>query len=302
MATMPTAWSLGRARSPAIVWTSSAALFFLIYLFAMNAFSPSTFTSPILSSHSDPPFKERRLELYDKMSRDLDDRGAVFLKGGETSQSLSLSDIFELRDGVVVPVLKAAKPPVRADVLYLSPRFSKPISEAVKEVLLPYFDGAIWFQNESIYHFSMFHASHHLTPVIATENEIEAEAEAVERVTKSICPLNITLDRVVLTSTGVLLGCWQVVSGTDPAEIRTKLREALPQAPAKQLYDTVLLHTSFARILGHPKLSEEESKKPFDQLQFFHELVARVNAKLRGFEAIVFYIAKCRQQLLSCGL
>lgn len=40
------------------------------------------------------------------MSRDLDDRGAVFLKGGETSQSLSLSDIFELRDGVVAPVLK----------------------------------------------------------------------------------------------------------------------------------------------------------------------------------------------------
>lgn len=41
--------------------------------------------------------------------------------------------------------------------------------------------------------------------------EIEAEAEAVKRVTKSICPLNITLDRVVLTSTGVILGCWQVI-------------------------------------------------------------------------------------------
>jgi hypothetical protein len=41
--------------------------------------------------------------------------------------------------------------------------------------------------------------------------EIEAEAEAVKRVTKSICPLNITLDRVILTSTGVIIGCWQVI-------------------------------------------------------------------------------------------
>ncbi|KAJ4801172.1 transmembrane protein [Rhynchospora pubera] len=294
------ATGLSSVRSPAIVWISSAALFFLIYLSAMNA-PPRTFPSfsspptsntsapaPLIpSSNSDLAVEERRLQLYDKMSRDLDEKGAVFLKGGETSQSLSLSDIFELRDGVVVPVLKAASPPVRANVLYLSPEFSKPISEAVKEVFLPYFDGAIWFQNATMYHFSMFHASHHLTPVVATKNEIEAEAEAVKRVTQSICPLKIKLDRVVLTSTGVLLGCWQVVTGTDPADIREKLREALPRAPAKQLYDLVLLHTSFARILGHPKLSEKESKKPFDQLQFFHELVARANTKLRGFEATV---------------
>lgn len=30
---------------------------------------------------------------------------------------------------------------------------------------------AIWFQNSSLYHFSMFHASHHITPVPATEDE-----------------------------------------------------------------------------------------------------------------------------------
>ena len=40
--------------------------------------------------------------------------------------------------------------------------------------------------------------------------EIEAEVEAVKRVTKTVCPLKIVLDRVVLTSTGVLLGLWQV--------------------------------------------------------------------------------------------
>lgn len=92
----------------------------------------------------------------------------------------------------------------------------------------------------------MFHASHHLTPVMATDSEvdctfvvmlffwiktavnsvlmcsvimcsvifleIEAEVNAVKQVAEAICPLKIVLDRVVLTSTGVLLGCWQVRS------------------------------------------------------------------------------------------
>lgn len=49
---------------------------------------------------------ERRSKLYDKMERDLDENGAAFLKHGETSQSLSLSDIFTLKDGSVTPVLK----------------------------------------------------------------------------------------------------------------------------------------------------------------------------------------------------
>ncbi|KAJ3677355.1 hypothetical protein LUZ60_003079 [Juncus effusus] len=267
------------SKSALLVWISSAALFFIIYRSAITA-SPSP-------PHSGLSVKERRVQMYDKMARDLDEKGAGFLEGGETSQSLSLSDIFELKNGAVVPILKVANPPVRANVLYLHPQFAKPISEVVKEIFLPYFDGAIWFQNESMYHFSMFHASHHLTPIIATDTEIQDEANAVKRVAESICPLEIKLDRVVLTSTGVLLGCWQVISGTDPVEIRGKLREALPNAPKKQLYDLVLLHTSFARILGHPKFPEEERKEPFDQLQFFHELVARVNSKLHDFQAIV---------------
>ena len=40
--------------------------------------------------------------------------------------------------------------------------------------------------------------------------EIEAEVDAVKKVTDSVCPLKIVLDQVVLTSTGVLLGLWQV--------------------------------------------------------------------------------------------
>ncbi|XP_031269020.1 uncharacterized protein LOC116127498 [Pistacia vera] len=133
----------------------------------------------------------------------------------------------------------------------------------------------------------MFHASHHISPVPATEDEIEAEAAAVRAVAEGLCSLKIVLDRVVLTSTGVLLGCWQVISGADPVTVRAKLRTALPHAPEKQLYDAAILHTSFARLLGHPTASSMEHQNTSDQLKFFHELVARLNSEIRGFEAKV---------------
>lgn len=132
----------------------------------------------------------------------------------------------------------------------------------------------------------MFHGSHHITAVPASESEIEAEANAVRAVSESICPLKIALDRVVLTSTGVLVGCWQVESGSDPVTIRQKLRNALPHAPAKQLYDAVMLHTSLARLLGHPSSWHEEANK-FSELQFLHELVNRLNSKIRGTKATI---------------
>ncbi|KAK3122828.1 hypothetical protein QOZ80_8AG0618910 [Eleusine coracana subsp. coracana] len=280
MATRPASWS-GRPRSPATaVWFLPAAALLLIVLLLRWPRMDST-------PRGAASVPARRAELYTKMARDLDERGAVFLKGGETSQSLTLSDLFDTADGAVVPKLKAADPPVRANVLYLDPEFAAVISKSLKEVYLPYFDQVIWFRNVSMYHFSMFHASHHLEPVVATQNEIEAEVEAVKRVTETVCPLRIVLDRVVLTSTGVLLGLWQVESGTDPTEIRSRLREALPRAPQKQLYDPVLLHTSFARILGHPKLPKEQSASSFDHAKFFHDLVAQVNGKIRGFQATV---------------
>lgn len=272
-------WKSGNEKV-VLIWFTSALLFFLLFRMALHN---TTSTSPgIGASNSD-----QRSSLYDKMARDLDEKGPVFLQGGETSQSLSLSDMFTLKDGVVTPVLKAAHPPVRANVLYLAPEFTKPISEAVRAVFLPYFEKAIWFQNTSLYHFSMFHASHHLEPVPATENEIAAEATAIKAVADSLCPLKIVLDRVVLTSTGVLLGCWQVTSGSDPVTIRAKLRAALPHAPKKQLYDPVLLHTSFARLLGQPKISSKEMKQPFDQLELFHDLVAQINNRIHGVEAVV---------------
>lgn len=42
-------------------------------------------------------------------------------------------------------------------------------------------------------------------------DQVEAEAAAVKAVANKLCPLEIVLDRVLLTSTGVLLGCWKVI-------------------------------------------------------------------------------------------
>ncbi|XP_031478003.1 uncharacterized protein LOC116249039 isoform X2 [Nymphaea colorata] len=275
-----------RARGPvfhgkeaaAVVWLSSAALFFVMFRVALDNSSRSTRGGSGISNSI------KRSDLYDKMARDLDEHGPRFLEAGATSQSLSLSDIFSLKDGSVVPILKVADPPVRANVLYLSPEYAGHLLKAVKNIFLPYFDKEIWFQNTSLYHFSMFHASHHLEPVPATPNEIEAEVGAVKDVSVHLCPLKIVLDRVVLTSTGVILGLWQVTSGTDPVTIRGELRKALPRAPQKQLYDPILLHTSFARLLGSPKLSSGAMGKNSDLLAFFHNLVGQVNKELHGFE------------------
>ncbi|CAN1155931.1 hypothetical protein LINPERPRIM_LOCUS11357 [Linum perenne] len=263
-------------RTVFLIWSFYIIFFFALLRMAINNSSSSQ------DSHS--TYNEQRARLYDKMATDLAEKGAAFLKHGETSQSLSLSDIFTLKDGAVTPVLKAANPPVRANVLYLKPEYSLPISEAVKAVFAPYFDRAIWFQNSTVYHFSMFHASHHITPVPVTEAQIEAEAAAVRKAVESFCPLKIILDRVVLTSTGVLLGCWQVSAGTDPVTIRSRLKTLLPRAPEKQLYDSSILHTSFARLLGHPTSSSETT---LDAMQLFQDLVVKLNNKLRGTQAEV---------------
>ncbi|GJN39568.1 hypothetical protein PR202_gb28693 [Eleusine coracana subsp. coracana] len=242
MATRPPSWS-GRPRSPATaVWFLPAAALFLIVLLLRW---PRMDSSP----RGNASVPARRAELYRKMARDLDERGALFLKGGETSQSLTLSDLFDTADGAVVPKLKVPLFFFRPDMLLTLDAMALlkcglmllarllihrcALTKAAKEVFLPYFD--------------------------------QAEVEAVKRVTETVCPLRIVLDRVVLTSTGVLLGLWQVESGTDPTEIRSRLREALPRAPQKQL----------------------QSASSFDHAKFFHDLVAQVNGKIRGFQATV---------------
>ena len=40
--------------------------------------------------------------------------------------------------------------------------------------------------------------------------QVDDEARAVHGVCKRLCPIHISLDRVIMTADGVLLGCWQV--------------------------------------------------------------------------------------------
>ncbi|GAB4860734.1 hypothetical protein Ancab_035897 [Ancistrocladus abbreviatus] len=281
MARARNCWS--RLKAVVLIWVTSI---FLVYFALQLSFMNSSINNSAPSSDTPVSNAQRRSRLYDKLARDLDENGAAFLKHGETSQSLSLSELFTLKDGLVTPNLKTANPPVRANVLYLSTEYSVPILNAVKSVFSLYFDKAIWFQNSSLCHFSMFHASHHISPVPATEVEVDAEVTAVKGVAATLCPLKIVLDRVVLTSTGVLLGCWQVVSGTDPVDVRAKLRTAVPHAPEKQLYDAAMLHTSFARLLGRPTIPHGELDEK-DELKLFHELVSRLNNQIHGFKAVV---------------
>ncbi|CAI7798611.1 unnamed protein product [Closterium sp. NIES-53] len=303
---------------------------------------------------TESPYHDKRSEVYDKMEADFYDKGAEFLFGSSstTSQSLKLSDIFELRNGELHPVLKRepnlnpklntnlchgyepplaaaggfhqrndnhvhslhlnmaeipvfsllhlpthtlsppfpflspfpcpicpavpslpsplsllkhisssphslhplpapyilpclslpspsqpARPPVRANVLRMDPEFAAsihltPISVPPPLSCLP---PGVWLQDPDVYHMSIFHASHHLSPVPATAKQLADEVRAVKGVSKRLCPMRVSLDRVILTATGVLLACWQVVEGTDPAELRDELKEALPRAPKQQL-------------------------------------------------------------------
>eukprot|EP00250_Pteridium_aquilinum_P016625 c23202_g2_i1 orf=83-997(+) len=241
-------------------------------------------TLPRAPSHMEEvSYARRRTVLYESMATDLEKHGARFLDGGSTSQSLALSDIFKLKNGNVEPILKPADPAVRAVVLYLDPQYADPISNIVRGVVTPFLRQEVWYQDSNLYHFSMFHASHHLDPVLAMPSEVNAEALAVENVARQCCELSIVLEQVVLTSTGVLLGCWQVLNGTDPVVIRNELQKALPHAPTKQLYNEVMLHTSFARLLGPPaKANSEESS-----LSAFRRLVSKLNVELHQYKAMV---------------
>ncbi|VFR01243.1 unnamed protein product [Cuscuta campestris] len=118
-----------RSKPAIFIWFLCVLTFYALFNIAIHNSSECS-----VSNH------EKRLKLYDKMERDLEEHGAAFLKHGKTSQSLALSDLFTLKDGVVTPVLKAANPPVRANVLHLDVEYSVHIAEAVRTMFAPYFE------------------------------------------------------------------------------------------------------------------------------------------------------------------
>ena len=89
-------------------------------------------------------------------------------------------------------------------------------------------------------------------PKPASAAEVASEAAAAARAAEAACAPQVVLERVAVTTTGVLLACWQAARGAQPERLRQALREALPRSPAAQLYDPVILHTTLARLLQPP--------------------------------------------------
>ncbi|KAL4584146.1 hypothetical protein LXL04_008737 [Taraxacum kok-saghyz] len=97
-----------QSKSAALIWFISFITFYAVFRMASKVSPRST---DLQDSNAE------RHRMYETMSNDLDEHGTLFLKHGETSQSLSLSDLFGYKNGYVTPVLKSANPLVRANVL-----------------------------------------------------------------------------------------------------------------------------------------------------------------------------------------
>lgn len=201
---------------------------------------------------ADPAAYAERSALHDKI-------GAAFTAapGGGTSRSggtqgMSVSDLFSFTPaGLPQPRLRRLEVPVRALVVRVPPPVARLLFRAAAAALLPALGPTrVWLQEEAALHSSLFHASHHMAAVGADAGAVAAEASAAAAVFAATCPLRVVLDRVAVTPGGVVIACWNVVGGGQPAALRARLRAALPAAPEHQLVgDAVILHSTLARLL-----------------------------------------------------
>ena len=197
-----------------------------------------------------------RRKLYESMED-------VFLENGlrldeVNLQGFTLNDIFEYSDTEVKPKLRHLSVPTRAVVGAISDlQTAEQLGEAVLRYLVPVLPaGGVWLQNNALLHTTIFHASSHLDTVRASEQQITHEISMLRAATETMCPMRIVLERVVITSGGVVLGCWQIVGGTEPLDMRERLKTALPQAPTQVIKDGAILHTTLARIVKPPESLE----------------------------------------------
>ncbi|GAX78176.1 hypothetical protein CEUSTIGMA_g5618.t1 [Chlamydomonas eustigma] len=203
-----------------------------------------------------------RENIYARMDGNILQNGLSL--GGVITQGLKQSDLFVFSEvatsGVTItPVLKPLDIPVRAMILpLLDYEVSGRIKASVEKLLLPVLPiGAVWMQDSKLYHATLYHASSHAIPVQATPNEVEEEARAIRGVAGSSCPIKGVLDRIIITTSGVIVACWQVqASGTEPTDLRKDLAQALPKSPPKEgqmVKEPSILHTTIARLLKPPE-------------------------------------------------
>ena len=211
-----------------------------------------------------------RSRLYSRFARRVADEGvtafAETTSTTSTTQGLSLTRLFSFdqRTGKASAILEPLSIPVRAIVVPLPGDSSAAlkIKRETRDALRRFFPPAggdfghgdsVWFQDSDLFHFSVFHASHHLAPVPASERERADELDATRRVAAAACPMDVVVERVVVSPSGAVMALWNVEAGAEPSALRAALREALPNAPGKQIVaDRAIWHSTVARLLRPP--------------------------------------------------
>lgn len=186
-----------------------------------------------------------------------------------TIQGRGLNEFFYAEGNTTTrirPILHHLDIPVRAVVLPITDtRAVESIAQALNDFLPEHqYTDTIWYQNLSLLHSTLYHASTHLGPVPASAEQVEAEYAAIVNAANALCPVIAVLDSVVYTESGTFLALWHIaqggtISSEEPATIRNKLRQALPHASKKQVVlDDVILHTTLARVAisdVHPSIT-----------------------------------------------
>ena len=209
-----------------------------------------------------------RSRLYSRFARRVADEGVTAFAGTTTTQGLSLLNLFSFdqRTGKASAILEPLSVPVRAIVVPLPGDSSaaRKIRRETRDALRRFFPPAggdfghgdsVWFQDPELFHFSVFHASHHGArgTVPASERERADELDAVRRVAAAACPMDVVVERVVVSPSGAVMALWNVEAGAEPSALREALREALPNAPGKQIVaDRAIWHSTVARLLRPP--------------------------------------------------
>jgi hypothetical protein len=216
------------------------------------------------------PASQSRSLVYSKMQIGSSKRLSL---GGIITQGLKQSDLFSFsvtqQNGgssdkatvIISPILKSLEIPVRAIVApLLDVQTTRRIKEAVQAALLSsslFPEGSLFLQDDQLYHTALYHASSHMNPVKATNTEVEEEATVVANMASRTCPIQAILDRIILTSSGVVVACWQVLpEGSEPSDIRQELSKVLPNSPGtagQTVTEPAMLHVTIARLLQPPE-------------------------------------------------
>ena len=207
-----------------------------------------------------------RSRLYSDFARGVAEKGVTAFAGTTTTQGIGLSSLFSFdhRTGRASAILRPLSVPVRAIVVPLpgDSKAARRIHRETRDAMHRFFPpvggdfghgDSVWFQDPELYHFSVFHASHHAAPKPSSEREQSDELDAVRRVAALSCPMDVVLERVAVSPSGAVMALWNVKAGVEPSALREALREALPRAPEKQIVaDRVIWHSTVARLLRPP--------------------------------------------------